>query len=73
MDLLFVVLLKCGFLYGLFGLVSMLLYEDRYSVFTGIGVSLFLPVAGGFMGLFYFGVPAFLVSIIYAVLRLYRA
>jgi len=40
MDLLFVVLLKCGFLYGLFGLVSMLLYEDRYSVFTGIGVGL---------------------------------
>lgn len=64
--------LLCGFVYGLLGVGSVFLHKDGYSVSTGIGMSLFLPVAGGFTGLFYFAVPAFLVSIIYAVLRLYR-
>ena len=33
---------------------------------------LVFPIAGGLTGLFYFGVPAFLLSVIYAVCRLYR-
>jgi len=64
--------LLCGFVYGILGVGSVFLHKGGYSVSTGIGISLFLPVAGGFTGLLYFGAPAFLASIIYAVLRLYR-
>lgn len=62
--------LLCGFIYGLFGVGAIFLNDNDYSFSTGIGMFFILPVAGGLTGLFYFGIPAFILSITYVLFHL---
>jgi hypothetical protein len=65
-----------GFVYGLLGFGEMVLYTEpnaEYKTLSSmVGLLLFLPVAGGLTGLVYFGVPACIASVIYAVLKLHK-
>lgn len=69
--------LLCGFIYGVIGFGTMVLYTEpsyaEYKSFSSmVAMFLLLPVAGALTGLFYFGVPACIASVIYAALRLHK-
>ncbi|WP_415845800.1 hypothetical protein ACMYUJ_06260 [Stutzerimonas zhaodongensis] len=66
-----------GFVYGLLGFVMAFVYVDSSASYMSpsayVGAFFFLPIAGAFTGLFYFGIPSVLVSVVYAVLRIYKS